>query len=74
MISYTLKSKLNDEKYNPLINTLHFTNKLYQIHFKFILDLKYNTSLPWTFSYKHSFSYTGRTFSYKARTYLGRPV
>ena len=30
--------KLNDEKYNPLINTLYYTNKLYQIHFKFILD------------------------------------
>ena len=40
MISYTLKNKLNDEKYNPFINTLYYTNKLYLIHFKFIFRLK----------------------------------
>ena len=40
MISYTLKNKLNDEKYNPFIKTLYHTNKLYLIHFKFIFRLK----------------------------------
>ena len=39
-ISHTLRNKLNDEKYNPFINTLNYTNKLYLFHFKFILKLK----------------------------------
>ena len=30
--------KQTERKYNPFINTLYYTNEMYQIHFKFILD------------------------------------
>ena len=50
MISNTLKSKLNAEKYNPFIDTLYYTNKMYQIHFKFILIKNFkNLSVPGLF-------------------------
>ena len=52
-----------------LVNTIYYTNKLYLIHFKFIFRLKIQHFSTRTFSYKRTFSYTGRNFSYKTRTF-----